>query len=507
MTATLTLRVRSPLAWDEAVYAARGKDLARTNFDWGDISSAYWSDLRAPGFPAFLATAFEVFGASDFIVRMVVVSFSVGLLWMAATLDLVAPPRVGTTSVIIAATCPGFLATSTLGFADHPAAFFAITGVFFLLQSYVRGANLGLVMAPISLGIATTIRFGSIMFVAAAVAIIAGAVVLRAIRTSSLRSMLPFVAAGLVTSLTVLLLLGTEVLTRNNSPLATTSAQVGNLKHSATHWIGDLKTILAPGPVDYGFDGAFWGWSRAIAFTLMVVAVTTKLLMRSQILWLALFATVSLTPILLYGFSIRQFVTTYLSPMFAIGAAMVAWALWIPAQAANKGSDESEPTVSTLSMSSGQFRGVVALTMLVVAFLGWRKFVGVEAMHARLGGFEQVRLASIAADDMLGNDCRLFTARVPRVAWYSGCNTFGFLGSFQPDGESVGGGVPWDEFIQVQTSRVDLSGGATIGFLLLEGASGQPRFDDLVESADLENSVILRSESGRRVALFEVDVG
>ena len=116
-------------------------------------------------------------------------------------------------------------------------------------------------------------------------------------------------------------------------------------------------------------------------------------------------------------------------------------------------------------------------------------------------------MASIAADDMLNSDCLLFMARVPQVAWYSDCTVLAFAGSFQPDGESVGGGVPWDEFIQVQTSRVDLSGGATIGFLLLEGASGQPRFDDLIESADLENSVILRSESGRRVALFEVDVG
>jgi len=303
---------------------------------------------------------------------------------LAATLDLVAPPRVGTTGMIIAATCPGFLATSTLGFADHPAAFFAISGVFFLLHSYVRGVNVGLVMVPISLGIATTMRFGSTMFVAAAIAIIAGAVVLRAIRTSSLGSLLPFVGAGVVTAATILFLLGTEVLTRTNSPLAATGAQVGNLEHSATHWVGDLRTILAPGAVDYGFNGAFWGWSYALAFTLVVIAVTTKLLMRGQILRLALLAAVSLTPVLLYGLSIRQFVTTYLSPIFAIGAAMVAWAIWLPAPKRSN-AEPAESAAPCLPFAS-TVRMALVLLALGTAFVSWRSFEAVEAMHERLGG-------------------------------------------------------------------------------------------------------------------------
>ena len=507
--AALSLRVQSPLAWDEAVYAARGKDLARTNFEWDTITSAYWSDLRAPGFPGFLAAAFELFGESDLIARLVVVGFSVGLLWMiATTLDLVASRRVGTTAIVIAALCPGFLATSTLAFADHPAAFFAVVGVYFLLHAHVRGAGLGLAMVPIALGIATTMRFGATMFVGAALFIVAGAIVLRAIRERDPRALIPYVGAGAVTGAVVLFLLGTTFLTRNASPLEATDAQVDSVNNSSTNWLRDLETILTPGAVDYGFNGAFWGWSYALVFVVVVVAVTTKLLMRGQVLWLLMFAAVSLTPVVMYGLSVRQYVTTYLSPQFAIGAAMLAWAIWLPAPTRSDDDDDepAEPATTALPFA-GMVRTGLVLLALGTAFVSWRSFEGVEAMHERLGGFEQVRLASIAADDMLGSDCRLFTTRVPQVAWYSDCNASGFSGSFQPDGESVGGGMPWDEFVQVQASRVDLSGGATIGFLLLEGASGQPRIDDVAELADPDNSVVLRSASGRRVALFEVNVG
>lgn len=485
------------------MYAARGKDLARTNFDWDTITSAYWSDLRAPGFPGFLAVAFELFGESDLIARLVVVGFSVGLLWMiATTLDLVAPRRVGTTAIVIAALCPGFLATSTLAFADHPAAFFAVAGVYFLLDAHIHGAGLGLALVPIALGVATTVRFGATMLVGAALLIVAGAIVLRALRERDPRVLLPYVGAGAVTGAVVLFLLRTTFLTRNASPLEATDAQVNNVNNSSTHWLRDLETILTPGAVDYGFNGAFWGSSYALVFVIMVVAITTKLLMRGQVLWLLMFATVSLTPVVMYGLSVRQYVTTYLSPQFAIGAAMLAWAIWLPAP--NRPDDErTEPAVT--QPFAGMVRPGLALLALGTAFVSWRSFEGVEAMHERLSGFEQVRLASIAADDMLGSDCRLFTTRVPQVAWYSDCNASGFSGSFQPDGESVGG-MPWDEFVQVQASRVDRSEGAVIGFLLLEGASGQPRIDDLLDLADPNNRVVLRSSSGRRVALLQVHV-
>lgn len=504
--ASLPLRVQSPLSWDEAVYAARGKDLARSNFDWDSITSAYWSDLRAPGFPGFLAIAFEVFGESDMIARLTVIGFSVGLLWMiAATLDLVAPCRVGNTAIIIAATCPGFVATSTLVFADHPAAFFAVAGVYFLLHSHVRQVSLRLAMVPIALGIATTMRFGSLMLVVAGLIIVAGAIVFNAIRARDLSRLIPYLSAGVVTGAISLFLLVTTFLTRSASPVSASAAQASTLGHASTNWLQDLKIILTPGAVDYGFNGAFWGYSYALAFVLGVVVVTTKLLIRGQVLWLLMFGAVSLTPVVLYGWTANQYVTTYLSPQLAIGAAMLAWAAWLPAPERDRVDTVTESGILNPRFLRMTRTGILLLA-IGTAFVSWRSFEGVEAMHERLRGFEQVRLASIAADDMLGDDCRIFTARVPQVAWYSDCNVSGFAGTFQPDGEAVGEGLPWEEFVQVQASRVSLAGGATLGFLLMEGASGQPHIDVATELADSENSVVLRSPSGRRVALLEVTI-
>ena len=496
--------IQSPLGWDEAVYAARGKDLGRSDFNWDTITSSYWSDLRAPGFPGFLAAAFTMFGESDLIARLVAVGFSVGLLWMvAATLDLVSSYRVGTTAIVITAICPGFMATSTLAFADHPAAFFAVAGTYFFLRAYVRGIDLGLVLVPVMLGISTTIRFGSLMFVATALVVVSGAVLWRSFATRDMRALIAYISVGIVTSAIVLFLLSTTFLTRKLSPLSATSAQVDSVNNSSTNWLHDLKTILKPGAVDYGFNGAFWGWSYALFFVLTVVTVVTKLLMRGQVLWLLLFFAVSFGPVAMYGLSVRQYVTTYLSPQFAIGAAMLAWAIWLPRP---DGACELGTVGSARShrVSQGLVRISLTLPLIATVFLAWRSLEGVEAMHKRLGGFEQVRLASMAADDLLGSDCRLFTARVPQVAWYSECNASGFSGSFVPDGEPVGGGSPWEEFVGAQASRVDLRGGAAIGFLLMEGVSGQPRIDDIDSFVRAKDAVTFKSESGRRVVLLKV---
>ncbi len=503
--AVIPLRVRSPLSWDEAVYAARGKDLAETNFDFGVVTGSYWSDLRAPGLPGFLATAFEVFGASDFIARLVAVAFSVGLLWLLAkTLDLVAAPRAGTTAVLIAGACPGVLATSTLAFADHPGAFFAVAGVYFLLHSYVHGPGLRLVMVPLSIGMATTVRFGSGMFVAAAFVVIAIAVIAQALRERDARSLVPYIGSGVMTGAIGLFLLGSTFLTVQDSPLDATDAQVESLGHSSTKWLTDLQTILTPGPVDYGFNGPFWGWSYASIFVLLVVAVVTKLLVRGQFLWLAVFTFIALSPVVLYGISVGQFVTNYLSPQFAIASAVLGWALWLPARNSEAEADPAGVLEADPVELSGLLRAGVLCGVLVLSYVTARSFQGVEAMHERLTGFEQVRLASMAADDMLGSNCRLYTARVPQVSWYSDCVTYGFAGSFRPDGETVGDGLPWDEFISTQANRGGVGDGATLGFLILEGASGQARMDDVWSSAEPDNSLILSSPAGRRVALFEV---
>lgn len=504
--ATLTLRVNSPLGWDEAVYAARAGDLSDTNFDWGTVTGGYWSDLRAPGFSTFVAAGFEIFGASDFVARLVSIAFSVGLLWMIAkTLDLVALPRAGTTAVIIGAVCPGFLATSTLAFADHTAAFFASVGFYFLLRAFVQGPGLGLVMVPLATGIATTARFGAAMFLGVAMALLAFALLYRIIRTKSYRDLIPFGISGLATAGIVLFLLSTTTLTRINSPIDATETQVDTVGNDPLNWLVDLQTILTPGAVDYGFNGPFWGWTYASLFVLLVLFAFGKLLVRGQWLWMISFLLVALAPVVFYGVSVRQYVTTYLSPQFAFAAGVLAWALWLPASGMK--SEDEPPATSVpdpLPGSMGVIRiGLVAVALLA-GFVGWRSFGGVLAMHERLTGFEQVRVAAIAADDILGADCRLVTSRIPQVAWYSDCVTVGFAGSLES--EVAPAGAPWDDFLALQASRVDLSTSPGLGFLLLEGVGGQPRIDDVWSRSNPDNSVLLSAANGRRVAIVGLDV-
>lgn len=504
--AMLTLRGQSPLGWDESVFAARAKDLAATNFDWNQITGAYWSDLRAPGFPGFMAVAFEIFGSSDFIARAVVVAFSIGLLVVIGrTLDLVAPAVVGTTAIILIATCPGFFATSTLAFADHPGAFFAFAAVYFTLRAHVSASPTGLVMVPLCLGIATAARYGAVLLVLVPFVVIAGMVATDTVRARSWRNLVPFAAAGAVTLALLATLLSTTVLTRTMSPRAAASTAVERIGNEATNWLQDLRTILEPGAVDYGFNGAFWGWSYFLAFVILVLVALTRLLMTRRFMWIALFAAISAGPLVLYGVTVRQFVTTYLAPGFASGAACLAWALFLPERDATNESEASARTDTERQPARlVQFGAITAA--IAMLFVGWRTFTGVEAMHYRLTGFEQVRVAATAADDVLGADCRLFTTRVPQAAWYSDCHVTSFSGTFQPDGEAVGGGLPWDAYLKAQAARVDTTSDPSLGFILLEGAGGQPAIDDVWDARIADQSVIFRSDAGRRVALVGVEV-
>lgn len=507
--ALLTLRVQSPLGWDESVYASRAKDLERTNFDWDVVSSPYWSDLRAPGFPAFAGFAFEIFGTSDFIVRAVIVGFSVGLLAMIArTLDLIAPPRVGTTAALIAALCPGFFATSTLAFGDNAAAFFAVVAVWALLRAHVSGSTGGLVVAPAAIAVATSIRFGAVMLVVAPLGLVALAVSITAIRRRSYRDFFSFLAAGLISVAVVAYLLTSTFLTRLASPLDA-SAQQRIVNDSASgRWLSDLRTILSPGPVDYGFNGAFWGWSFFSVFILTLLVVVTKALIDRRIGLLFVATTIGFVQVGLYAWFVNQYVTTYLAPQFAIGAAALAMVIWGPPLRSLVAPDYDSACISaeTGARPGARSRAGALVLVAAVVFVGWRTFEGAEAMHRRLTGFEQVRVASTIADDVLGQNCRIFTTRVPQVSWYSVCNATGFSGSFQPDGEAVGDGLSWDDYVAVQAGRVDSSGGAGLGFLLLEGVRSQPPIDEVLKAAE-GDAVVLMAPTGRRVALVEVTPG
>lgn len=501
------LRNRSPLGWDESVYAARAKDLSNSGFDWELVTGGYWSDLRAPGFSGFVATGFEVFGSSDFVARAISIAFSVGLLWIIArSLDLLAEPRVGTTAVILAAICPGFLATSTLAFADHAGAFFAIVSLYFVIRGYVKGPDLGLVVVPIALGVATASRFGAAMFVAIPMVLLATAIVARAWRERELWSLWPYVASGGASAATVLILLSTTLLTTSNSPIDATSTFVDGIGDERTNWITDLRTILTPGPVDYGFDGAFWGWSYALLFVALVTVAAGRLFVAGRFAWMATFAAISLAPVVFYGLSVRRFVTTYLSPQFAIGVAMLAWALWLPTSRRGLAGAQSESSQRVADGGRATTPILVAgLSMALALFVGWRSFEGVDNMHERLHGFNEVREASVAASGLLGDNCELLTSRVPQVAWYSDCRANSFQGVLEPEDGSFEG-LGWPEFVNSNAERIGVNDGDGFGFLVLEGVSTSPNLDQVWALGDQNRALQFSSPQGRRVVVVPVDV-
>ena len=89
VASALILANRSPLAWDEVVYAARGKDLVDSSYTWAFYSGSYWSDVRAPGLPVLLVFPFQLFGSTDVVARAVVVIFSLAAMFVIAKiLDL-----------------------------------------------------------------------------------------------------------------------------------------------------------------------------------------------------------------------------------------------------------------------------------------------------------------------------------------------------------------------------------------------------------------------------------
>ncbi|MEY2958984.1 MAG: Dolichyl-phosphate-mannose-protein mannosyltransferase, partial [Actinomycetota bacterium] len=247
-----------PLGWDESVYSALGRDLAATNFDWDVRAGAYWSDVRAPGLPAFQAVFFEVFGASDFVARLPGIIASTALLWVIArTLDLFAARRVGTTAVVMIGLCPGFVATSTLAFADHLAALFVALAVFVAAGALQARSGARLWPVPLLLGLATTTRFGAVLIAAAPLMAIGGAVVIDAVRRRSALLLRSFVVTGLASGVVVLGLLQSTLLTRVSTPAAATRSIVDAGARPTSQGFRDLVTIMSPGPVDYGFGGAF----------------------------------------------------------------------------------------------------------------------------------------------------------------------------------------------------------------------------------------------------------
>jgi hypothetical protein len=275
-------------------------------------------------------------------------------------------------------------------------------------------------------------------------------------------------------------------------------------------WLDDFRTVLAPGAVDYGFGGAFWGWSYAIPFLMLATVAIIRLLVRQWFGVLAVCGIITVVPIALYSVSANQFVTTYLAPIFASGAAMVAVGLfgnrmlsgdeWYSEAEPVELSPTPIPVLAPLGL--GDRRAWLSVAFAVcVGLVALASTQGVVRMHERLSGFEQLKIASIAADDALGQNCKVITGRVPQVVWYSSCQT----GSIRK-GVTLGDGVDEESDLQTFAGTVGAGSGDVLGFLLFDGASGEPRIDDIWSGRIEDRSLVLSSAAGRRVGLIALSV-
>lgn len=484
-----------PLAWDEAVYSALGHDLATSGFDWGARSSDYWSDVRAPGLPAVQAAFFWVLGSSDVVARLPIVLASVTLLAIIArTLDLVSPPRVGTTAVVLTSLCPGFAATSTLAFADHAAALAVALAVMFALLAHTRQRKAWLWAVPILLGLATTIRFGAMLMAVAPLAVVSLLIVRDAARLRSFDMLRTLLIAGVASVVVVLALLNTRLLTQHSSPTDATRDIVDAGGRPVSQGFRDLATILTPGPVDYGFNGPFWGWTYASLFGVSCAVALVRLVVLRRFSVLFAILVLAVTPFVLYSLSVRQFVTTYASPLFAGAVAAISLGLWTTRSVTAEEGARSDIS-RRYPLDDAALLGVTVFVALAAA----TTYRGVEAMHDRLEWWEPVVTSSIAARGAMGADCTLVTGRVPQVAWYSECTVHMLDGSiaFEPAAPEA--------YISAYGERIpNREPGTPFGFVFFDGVPSQPDIDDVWPAAVAERSIILNSPSGRRAALIVV---
>ncbi len=497
------LRVGAPLSWDEAVYATRADDLSRTNFNWEFYSGSYWSDLRAPGFPAILAAIFRVFGATDFVARIVTVAFALLLmLTIAWMLDRLYRPRVGTSAMLLIAACPGFLVGSTLAFADIPAAAVSALAVLVIVDAWAHRRTIFLFLIPVLSGIATTMRFGASMLAAAPLVIFGAAIIIRGWRDRRRDEIISTVTAGAATAIVVYLLLSTKLLTRTSTPLDAKYNRMDAVGKPRFQAFTDIVDILHPGRVGYGFGSAFWGWSFAVAFGLLTVAVICRLLVAARFKQLLLCLLVAVTPLLLYVLAVRGFVTTYLAPLYAIGAAMVATGYWTATDERPSDEEDGQPAETASDSSSadgllGARTGTTVLAVVVAAYalIGWSSVRANESMHRALGVWDGVRLTSQLAGESILGDCKIATVRTPQVSWYSDCRVYSFVAP--SEGKHVSESeLP--EYLDRLEAHMGISGGGWYGLIIIEPFGGQPSIATAQPMSVARRSIVIGSESAQR---------
>lgn len=492
----------APLAWDESVFATRARDVMNSNFSFDVRSGIYWGDHRPPGLPLLLAGPFWLLGPTDLVARLVIVALgAIGLVLVGRLVDVFFSRHVGTFAVALTAFCPGVLAAGSLIFGDVPSIPFVALALIGLSRALVDRRDVWLLLVPPSLIVATVVRFGSAMLIAAPLAILGLWFLFDRLVRRDIWSACRLLATAAASLVGIAVVLYTTLFTRIVSPAAATRALAETNGGDPGRWRQDLSDILQPGPVDYGFGGSFWGLSYSALFCLSAMAAVLLLVFRGRWLRLLIAVSIATTPVALYAVTVNQFVTTYFAPIFVSWAVAVAIGLF-PGETVTRpsGSEESAETAMPRTVEHRGGRTTLALVAVVLLIAGGVIVSSARAtrtMHGRLDGFDGTRSASLIAGDLLGRSCALGTVRYPQVAWYSECSTVslrGLNGLF--DGSDDDAEIA--ELLR-RAGAVDV-----VGVLILDGPGGQPNIDFAIESLDPSSSVVLTGESGRRVVVGAV---
>ena len=497
----LLIRISAPLSWDEAVFATRARDLADSNFNFDYFSGSYWSDLRAPGWPAFIAIVFKFFGSSDTALRMLTLLFALVFLWsMAKISDLYFSRNVANLTLLLIILCPGFMLTATLGFGDLPAAACAMYALYFFVYSLKEGGSIQIILVPILLGIATSMRFGAGLIVLPFFLVGGAIYIYQDVSRGRFKLSLQIVMCGLTSAATVLVLLTTTILTTKSSPLSAKLYRIEEVNKNRFAWLQDLTEILKPGRVNYGFGYSFWNQSY---FNLLIMAMILSfaiLILQRRIQFLVACVLLAIAPLPLYGLAVRQFVTTYFAPPFAI----IVWMIVI---ALNHGYSNLSKLTPTSSFASSIRSTVLDRHSAAVRFICLFVVAGAfglvainstsseQAAHRSLSIWQDIEVVSRTAKDAIGPNCRIATVRVPQVAWYSGCYVTTPIADADSDSQFL---------TTTNAQRLGITEeGRLFGVLIVEPFGKQPDIDQLKQSYIPERSLIIGSEEKeRRVALL-----
>ncbi|MGA9279228.1 hypothetical protein [Ilumatobacter sp.] len=403
----------APLGHDESVYALRG------SYYSGDYSETrgYWSAYRAPGLPMLLGLVFRITGPSDSFARMTVLAFAVVfVLAVFAIGTMVASPWVGACAAALTAMTSAFARLSSLVFVDVAGvavATLAIAAALFWWRGE-RLARPAYIVIPGLCGLATTIRFGAPVTIAAGMIGVVLVVGLRVGPGQRRRVALEAAALGMLTGAACAVVLFVPAATAQSVSPVSAQRAFRDAKGIPT-WrsLEDLRRLLWP-------DGEPTDLFHPLVFAVFalgsVVALVDVARRRSISDAGVLFSVVSgLLSIVALNINLSHLESQYLFavlPFAAVLAALGVCSIW--QSVSNRGRFGT----------AGLFAVAVAVVLVFTfAFAGQldRRTTSLDT------SFRAIADAGYALRSLDVDDCVVVSGTTPQAGWYSQCAATPFV--------------------------------------------------------------------------------